>query len=439
MDHIDVLVDGASATYGSDAIGGVINIILKRNMDGAITQVRWTTARRRQEPLSRLGGLGPDLGRRPDHAELRVVQRIPDAGELPLASSARITRPWGFDDRRPLGSSLPATLSTGAAPAAIRAAAPMSAPSRNLGTAARTAMRSRSAPAQNWDPGASGIGPTAAACQRRRRSNWATFNVPPIPAPTACGTQFDPYDIAWYDARQERNGGAHHRRSAADQQHLVLRLGLLQQSPRPLSEPVELEPVGNNIITDVAVPTFNPYYPMGDAPSNLRAYYNIGWESPSITTFYELAQRYQLGLNIALPGDWSGRVWYAMTNDANFNTLSGTINKAAVSAALGWTITSTPPAGTTPAIATWTKPANVPYLNLFCDPTRLSRATRRPRSPTSRASETSTSATGSTKRACSSTARCSICRAARSRPPSARPTPASSCRPPCWTTPAPPA
>ena len=39
-----------------------------------------------------------------------------------------------------------------------------------------------------------------------------------------------------------------------------------------------------------------------------------------------------------------------------------------MSAALGWTIPATPASGTTPAIATWTKPANVPYLNLFCDP-----------------------------------------------------------------------
>ena len=85
LDHIDVLVDGASATYGSDAVGGVINIILKRNMDGAITQVRWTDGRRRQEPLSRLGRVGPHLGRRSDHAELRVVQRIADPGELELA------------------------------------------------------------------------------------------------------------------------------------------------------------------------------------------------------------------------------------------------------------------------------------------------------------------------------------------------------------------
>src|SRR6266850_1789023 len=39
IDRIDLLLDGASATYGSDAIGGVINIILKRNYDGAMTEV----------------------------------------------------------------------------------------------------------------------------------------------------------------------------------------------------------------------------------------------------------------------------------------------------------------------------------------------------------------------------------------------------------------
>jgi iron complex outermembrane recepter protein len=35
IDHIEVLADGASAIYGSDAIGGVVNIILKSNYDGA--------------------------------------------------------------------------------------------------------------------------------------------------------------------------------------------------------------------------------------------------------------------------------------------------------------------------------------------------------------------------------------------------------------------
>ena len=35
VERIEVLTDGASAIYGSDAIGGVINIILKTNYQGA--------------------------------------------------------------------------------------------------------------------------------------------------------------------------------------------------------------------------------------------------------------------------------------------------------------------------------------------------------------------------------------------------------------------
>jgi outer membrane receptor protein involved in Fe transport len=44
------------------------------------------------------------------------------------------------------------------------------------------------------------------------------------------------------------------------------------------------------------------------------------------------------------------------------------VNKAAVSAALGWTMPVSNAVGTKPAIAAFTKPAVVPYLNLFCDP-----------------------------------------------------------------------
>src|ERR1700680_4867150 len=40
VDRVDVLADGASATYGSDAIAGVVNIILKKDYNGAVTQFR---------------------------------------------------------------------------------------------------------------------------------------------------------------------------------------------------------------------------------------------------------------------------------------------------------------------------------------------------------------------------------------------------------------
>ena len=35
IDHIDVLTTGASSVYGSDAIGGVVNFILRKNYQGA--------------------------------------------------------------------------------------------------------------------------------------------------------------------------------------------------------------------------------------------------------------------------------------------------------------------------------------------------------------------------------------------------------------------
>ncbi|MGY1459453.1 TonB-dependent receptor plug domain-containing protein [Luteimonas sp. A534] len=40
VSHIEVLLDGASAVYGSDAVGGVVNILLKRSDDGAHTTFR---------------------------------------------------------------------------------------------------------------------------------------------------------------------------------------------------------------------------------------------------------------------------------------------------------------------------------------------------------------------------------------------------------------
>ena len=43
VERIEVLTDGASALYGSDAISGVVNIILRKDYDGAETQARFGT------------------------------------------------------------------------------------------------------------------------------------------------------------------------------------------------------------------------------------------------------------------------------------------------------------------------------------------------------------------------------------------------------------
>ncbi|MBI1685170.1 TonB-dependent receptor domain-containing protein [Caulobacter hibisci] len=44
VDRVEVLLDGASALYGSDAVGGVVNVLLKRDFEGAETRARVSVA-----------------------------------------------------------------------------------------------------------------------------------------------------------------------------------------------------------------------------------------------------------------------------------------------------------------------------------------------------------------------------------------------------------
>lgn len=44
IDRIEVVPDGASAVYGSDAVAGVVNMVMRRNLDGAAVEARYGTA-----------------------------------------------------------------------------------------------------------------------------------------------------------------------------------------------------------------------------------------------------------------------------------------------------------------------------------------------------------------------------------------------------------
>lgn len=44
VERVDVLLDGASALYGSDAVGGVVNVVLKRKLDGLESRLRLGTS-----------------------------------------------------------------------------------------------------------------------------------------------------------------------------------------------------------------------------------------------------------------------------------------------------------------------------------------------------------------------------------------------------------
>ena len=339
-------------------------------MDGAITQARLDDGRRRQEPLSRLGRLGPHLGWRPDHAELRVVRRIARSTGTELAvrpgpSALGFRRPAAAWAPRCPAPSPPAT-----------AARPGGGPNvgtspRNSGTGCTNCYSLPLGTGQNWDPGLERARRRSAAASARSTSRLVELqHCRAIRAPTASGTS----SIPTISAGTTRLRSATAARITVDQrlteQHLVLRLGLLQHSPRAVPEPVEPEPGGDQRRSPASrsrpsTPTIRRRRP-GQSARQLQSW---AVESPRITASYELAQRYQFGLNIALPADWSGRVWYSMTKDAELQHHQGTTEQdRGVRGSWAGRSARSAPAGTTPAIGTWTKPANIPYLNLFCDP-----------------------------------------------------------------------
>ena len=65
VDRIEVVADGASAVYGSDAVAGVVNVILKRGYDGVTINARMGDRDRDSgttESVSFLFGASSDKG-----------------------------------------------------------------------------------------------------------------------------------------------------------------------------------------------------------------------------------------------------------------------------------------------------------------------------------------------------------------------------------------
>jgi iron complex outermembrane receptor protein len=79
VERVDVLTDGSSAVYGSDAVGGVINIILRKDFNGQATTARLDT-------LTRGGGelkqFGQTVGRTWDTGGALAVFQFDDANAI---------------------------------------------------------------------------------------------------------------------------------------------------------------------------------------------------------------------------------------------------------------------------------------------------------------------------------------------------------------------
>ena len=191
IERIDLLLDGASATYGSDAIGGVINIILKRNFDGAMVEAGWKYGKGGNTQYLASGM----WGRTWDGGQVTLSYSWFDIAPTHGNFHSKFTydhRPWGFDDRRQIGSSIPGTISTGDPGRAPTMPDPINPRTCRFRTRTIPAI---SAPiAQNcyaiprgtgfdWDAGPTGYGPLAPGSAPTL--DWAAFNTPATAAPTA--------------------------------------------------------------------------------------------------------------------------------------------------------------------------------------------------------------------------------------------------------------
>src|SRR5579871_1843262 len=112
QDRIDILLDGASATYGSDAVAGVINIVLKRGYDGAVTQMRASVAKGGQYryQASQL------WGRTWDGGDITLSYEWYDESPIKGNAHSNLTvdfTPWGLNNRTPLASAMPGIISRG--------------------------------------------------------------------------------------------------------------------------------------------------------------------------------------------------------------------------------------------------------------------------------------------------------------------------------------
>lgn len=106
LERVEVLLDGASALYGSDAIGGVVNIILRRDFDGEETRLRvGSTA----DGASGEYGFAQSVGRQWDGGGGFVSYEYLDREALPASARDRAgdsdLRRFGGSDRRHIYSS----------------------------------------------------------------------------------------------------------------------------------------------------------------------------------------------------------------------------------------------------------------------------------------------------------------------------------------------
>jgi iron complex outermembrane receptor protein len=362
IERVDVLTAGASAVYGSDATAGVINIILRRGYNGAISQGSITS----NPDIGYLAEQASQLfGKSWDSGNITVSYSFTESRNLPADKRSYYTldfTPWGLLNDTPLGSSIPGIVHPGSAATAAGSPAGETAANGTL-----FCSNCLSIPKGQNGTGLSWASIQANPGVKNERNAWLNSDARPRLQSNAVTGTFD--------------------QNLTNNFFGFGSIALFADGFYSNQRGKQIYPPGNGearqiLETNLVVPTSNPYYPTGPkansgaagcpvtgaqaatcVPNNLRVDYSFALEVPTFIVGGEVATHWDAGFNFdKLPFDWRGKATYSMSDDRNYGDASNAINKNNLSAALGNTVAATG------GFASYTKPAAVPYLNIFCDP-----------------------------------------------------------------------
>lgn len=350
LDRVDILADGASATYGSDAVAGVINIILKRGFDGATTLAHVqgsTDGGGVQYQASQL------WGRTWDGGDITLTYEWTDEKAVTGSTHSKFTTnflPWGLQDPFVgFGASNPATVTVGAPKVVSSLGTSSSQVPVLVGGTCTNCFSVPKGTGANWSAAADAKGPGGAST-----ISWAA-----LMGNAGANNFVDPLSGTGGDelGAQQKNSFV----MTVDQRLFpgVSFFGTGFYSNRRVED--YLPSFGGQglgaYLTDWKVPTINPYYPAG-APAGLRVGYDLALEAPPSIPAWEVSERYQFGLNLDLPFAWNGQIYESRSYE-DVGYMRHYISSAGVNAALG--------NNGAQAVNSLTGQA-IPFLNMFCDP-----------------------------------------------------------------------
>ena len=360
VQRVDVLAEGASATYGSDAVAGVINVILRRGYEGMLTQATYGFSEGLGADTYTIAGLYGrqwDTGGITVSLQWRTQKEVRgDRGDKDFGGFWDLDfERFGYNDHRPLGTAAPAVVHVGGVDEIL---------DEDLGFGGRTIRGTRncgncySVPnGTGWDYGTQAPGAT---------TTWtAVENNPGVL------NLHNPLEIADM-IPHERHTHAHFtfdQLIADDLFGIFTDVNLFADGFYSKRDAGYLNNAGSspgreNLAAGLRLPDDYIYLPEG-APAGLRANYNFAFERPPQTIAGDTTYRYAAGLEAEMPFDWQSRFYYARTYVQNFLRTNGMVNENHIDAALGITVDP----GSNPGEGAFTKPDNIPFLNVFCDST----------------------------------------------------------------------